>query len=126
MMMKWGKDDCLTDILGEHAHTRMGWVKRFATHNRALAFVAALPPVDRWRLFTDTAKGQGWGLVEIAEPGDVAIGEFKPATGGDICLLNPWFAVMQVDYMWYVRMPHGYRAVVPYDAVEVFRCPQPQ
>ena len=124
-MMEWGKDDCLTDILGEHAHTRMGWVKRFTTHNRALAFVAALPQVDRWKLFSDTAKGQGWELVFTAQPGDVGIGTFIPAAGSDIALLDPWFAVMQIDYLWYVRMPHNYRVVDPLD-INIYRCPLQQ
>ena len=125
MMMEWGQDDCLTDILGEHAHTRMGWVKRFSTHNRALAFVAALPSYNRLKLFTDTARGQRWRQVDDMLPGDVGIGEFVPAIGDDISLLNPWFAVMQVDFLWYVRMPHNYRVVVPIDIV-VYRCPQQQ
>ena len=120
--MIWGRDDCLIDILGADAHKKIGWVEGYS-HNQALAFVAALPRHDRYKLFTDTARGQGWQQVNDMLPGDVCIGFMMPVTGNDFALLNPWFAVMQIDFMWYVRLPHSYRAVEPARGVEVYRCP---
>ena len=123
--MIWGKDDCLTDILGDEAHHKIGWVESFQSHNHALAYIASLPVTDRWKLLIETAKGQGWEHVypsEKKKPGDVGIGAFSPSTGGDIMLLLPWFAVMQVDHLWYVRMPNCYRVVAPKN-INVYRCP---
>ena len=126
--MIWGEDDCLVDILGPAAHDKIGWVRDFETHNDALTFVASLPEVDRRRLFCWTAVGQGWFSVEDPRPGDVGIGEFVPAVGADISFPSPWFAVMQPDFLWYVRMPRARRVALIKDmySTEFYRCPQQQ
>ena len=120
--MIWGKDDCLTDILGADAHQKIGWVTQFKSHNDALYFAAALPPEDRWKLFKQTTMAQGWSSVDNPQPGDVGIGGFVPAVGSDFAVMDPWFAVMQVDHLWYVRMPRMNRVVIA-GYIEVYRCP---
>ena len=119
----WGKDDCLTELIGPDAHTLIGWVEG-KSHNDALAFVASLTVDDRWKLFTSTARGQGWFPVDDPRPGDLGIGAFRPAIGQSFRLLEPWFATMQADHLWMVRFPIDNRVVAQPDNLQVFRCPR--
>ena len=122
--MIWGERDCLTDLLGPEAHAKIGWVNG-KSHNEALVFVASLTTDDRWRLFTSTARGQGWSPVDEPQPGDLGIGEFRPAVGNSFRLLTPWFATMDAGHLWTVRFPIDYRIVHPTrDSLQVFRCPR--
>ena len=120
--MEWGKNDCLTDIFGDDAHERIGWVK--GTHNDVFGWVASLTEYERYDLFRATARGQNFIRVDIAQPGDAAIGNFIMGLNADIELPTPWFAQMGVDFHWYVRMPKGVRVVDYVGVIEAYRCPQ--
>ena len=118
--MKWGSDDCLTDLFGPAAHERISWLK--STHDETVRWVLSMSEQDRGNLFRATLEGQGFVRVDAAEPGDVAIGDFKMSVIADNILPCPWFAVMGTDHNFYVRMPSSTR-VVDYDGpIEVYRC----
>ena len=120
--MKWGKSDCLTDIFGDDAHENIGWLS--GNHNDVFGWVASLSESDRLELFRATAVGQGHIKVDVAQPGDAAIGHFVMGINVDIELPKPWFAQMGVDSHWYVRMPRGVRVVDYIGAIEIYRCQQ--
>ena len=121
VIMKWGFDDCLTDLFGDDAHQKISWLKE--THNDTLLFVMSLTEEDRLKLFRATFLGQGYTRVENAEPGDAAIGDFKLGINHRLILPPPWFAQMGVDYLWYARMPSGIRVANYEGEIEVYRCP---
>ena len=119
--MKWGSDDCVTDLFGDDAHEKITWLKK--DHNDMLLWILSLTEAERWKLFRQTAEGQGMVRVDDAEPGDGAIGVFSLGLNYKLNLPVPWFAQMGVDHLWYARMPSGIR-VVNYDGtLEVYRCP---
>ena len=119
-IMKWGIDDCLTDLFGDDAHEKISWVKE--THNETLLFVLSLTETDRLQLFRATAEGQGYIRVQDAQPGDGAIGTFRMGVSIDHELLSPWFAQMGPDHHWYIRMPHCIRVVDYVGELEIYRC----
>ena len=118
--MKWGTDDCITDLFGDDAHQRISWLKE--DHNETLGWVLTLSVEERWDLFRATAEGQGFVRVDKAEPGDGAIGVFRFGVSSQHELPEPWFAQMGIDCHWYVRMPTSIRVVDAQDEIEVYRC----
>ena len=121
---EWGKSDCLIDLFGDGIHDRLSFVK--GDHNEVLGWVLSLSEKDRWHLFRSIAEGEGWFLVDKAEPGDGAIGVCRMGVSRDFELPAPWFAQMGIDCHWYVRMPWGLRTVDFDENIEVYRCRAPQ
>ena len=122
-VMEWGKSDCLTDIFGDDAHEKISWVKG-RRHDELLAWVASLTEFERRDLFRATLRGQEFVKVDIAQPGDTAIGVFFMGINVDYELPKPWVAQMGVDHLWYVRMPRSIRVVDYLGLIEIYRCPQ--
>ena len=118
LITKWRESDCLIDLFGIDAHSRISWVR--STHNETLGYVASLSESDRWKLFRATALGNGWRKVVEALPGDWAIGEFRLALIDTLILPSPWFARLDDDYHWHIRMPNGLR-IVDHGKIEVYR-----
>ena len=121
-VMKWGVSDCVTDLFGDDGHKKLSWLKD--SHDETVAWVFSLSEKDRLKLFQDTFLGQGFVKVDIAQPGDAAIGVFAMGVNVDYELPKPWFAQMGVDHLWYVRMPNSIRAVDYLGTIELYRCPQ--
>ena len=119
-IIKWGVDDCVTDLFGDDAHHKISWLKK--DHNETLAWVLSLSAEDRLNLFRATAEGQGYYRVDKAEPGDGAIGAFRLGVNPDYELKTPWFAQMGVDCHWYMRMPTAIRVVDYVGELEIYRC----
>ena len=119
-LMKWGTEDCLTDLFGDDAHKKISWLRK--DHNETLAWVLSLSESDRYDLMRSTAEGQGYVRVDTALPGDGAIGCFHMAINADYDLPSPWFAQMGVDHLWYCRMPRAVRVVDYVGVLEVYRC----
>ena len=121
----WGKCDCLIDLFGSDAHDRISWLSD--SHNETLGYVVSLSSADRWKLFRDTAVGNKWERISgTAKPGDAAIGKFHPPILKSFTLPNPWFAILDDNYLWHVRLPRGLRVVDHDGEIEVFRKWQPQ
>ena len=118
--MKWGKEDCLTDLFGAEAHKKISWVKE--THEETLGWVLTLSESDRLNLFRATAEGQGYIRVDDPKPGDGAIGHFELGVCQEFDLPSPWFAQMWTDCNWYVRLPNSIRTVDFIGEIEVYRC----
>jgi len=119
IMIKWGEEDCLTDLFGPDAHAKWEWLKD-ATHDDAMMFVVGLKGEDRLKLFRSMGEGI-YERVDDPQPGDAAIGNFTMATSDDYELPRPWFAMMGEDYHWYIRMPYGRRVVGHDGNIEVYR-----
>ena len=123
IIMKWGKSDCMIDIFGDDIHEKINWLKG-SKHDELLVWVASLTECERLNLFRDTVKGQGFVKVDIAQPGDAAIGVFSMGINVGYELPKPWFAQMGIDHLWYVRMPRSIRVVDYLGTIEIYRCPQ--
>ena len=117
--MTWRENDCLIDLFGDDAHEKLNF--DYDSHDEALEAVVSLTEDERWDLFRSWWK-HGWVRCDgAAQPGDSAIGNFQMAISRTIELPTPWFAMLGVDNLWYVRMPKQIKAVQHDGQIEVYR-----
>ena len=119
-VMEWGVDDCLIDLFGPDAHKKISWIK--GTHNETLEWLLSFSERDRFNIIRATFEGQGYFLVDVAEPGDCAIGNFQMGLDLGFRFPNPWYAQMNDDCNFYIRMPACTRVVKPIGKIVVYRC----
>ena len=119
--MKWGIDDCVTDLFGAGAHQKISWLKD--SHKETVLWLLSLSEKERGDLIRFTFQGMGSIQVKSAEPGVAAVGNFFIVGNADYVLPKPWFAKMGVDCHWYVRIPSGFRIVDFVGDLELYKCP---
>ena len=125
LITEWGVNDCLTDLFGDDAHEKLKL--DFENHDDAFEYVSSLTKQKRLDLFRTLGLNNNWQrYYGFAQPGDAAIGNFQLAVNRSVELPCPWYAMMGVDYLWYVRMPKSIRPVEHDGRIEVYRRCQPQ
>ena len=119
-VMNWGVDDCLIDLFGADAHKDISWIKE--SHDETVGWLISLSERDRWKLMRATFQGQGYFIVDKANPGDCAIGHFMMGVAQEFEMPCPWYAQMGEDHNWYIRMLNCRRVVECVSDIEVYRC----
>ena len=118
----WKVNDCLMDLFGDDAHEKLKF--DYDNHDDAFEYVSSLSKRKRLNLFRQWWTNDWERYYGFAEPGDSAIGNFQMAVNRGVELPAPWFAMLGIDYLWYVRMPRGLRIVEHEGKIEVYRrCP---